>query len=244
MKKRSLLRIVASLGILLFLIGGCAKNMDNPQPSDSTAIQLGTIINESREKTKERLSGVWLTKRDKAEEGFYLVPDGKVVLQNIYTMKGTDWQFFGGDSLRISMQGASAPITKLYAILALDDSTLTLLPVGSTTQEVYHKKGARHYEFTAYHQDFHGALQPSQILQHSFEVTTLFEGSIILVSDNKLVTFTLKKDDTEITNAPTRHWEGSFVPGKFVITVRGAALSRQGVPSEYSVVVEEKEIKR
>ena len=149
MKKTSSNRILISLGILLFFIGGCAKNMDNPQPSDSTVTQFIALVNESREKTKERLSGVWLTKHDKSEEGFYLAPDGKVVLQNIYTMKGADWEFFGGDSLRISMQGASAPITKLYAILALDDSTLTLLPEGSTTQEVYHKKANRHWRIAS-----------------------------------------------------------------------------------------------
>lgn len=244
MKKTSPQRIIVSFGIFLFLLGGCAKNMDNPQPSDSTVMKFSALVDAQRGKTKEHLSGVWLTKRGKIEEGFYLAPDGKVVMQNIYTTKGTNWEFFGGDSLRISMQGASAPVTKVYAILALDDSTLTLLPVGSTEQEVYHKKANRHYEFTAHHQDFHGALQPSQILEHSFEVKTLFDGSITLECDNKGVKFTVKKDGIEITEEPTRQWEGSFVPGTFVIIVRGAALPRPGTPSNYTVTVDEKEIKR
>ncbi len=240
------------LSILLIIsLASCAKYMDNQQANagDSAAIADSLSKLNTKPLTRENLSGVWMRMlaTQKAEEGYNLKADGRLALLNFYTMHGDHWQL-SGDTLYFYKYTDQDTIAKpsLARVLTLNDSTMVIAPIGAPSgyTETYHRRtinlSKRFSE--VFHKQFMGKLQPFQIIDHPFELTTILKGAITLNSPNNHIRFSIKKDGILINEKPVTKWVGDFPPGKYVINVfypNPSPNAKTTETAEYVVVVSE-----
>ncbi len=240
------------LSILLTVsLASCAKYMDNQQANagDSAAIADSLSKLQSKPPSKENLTGVWMRilTTQKAEEGYNLKADGRLALLNFYTMHGDHWQL-SGDTLSFYKYTDQDTIPKpsLARVLTLNDSTMVIAPIGAPSgyTETYHRRtinlSKRFSE--VFHKEFMGRLQPFQIIDHPFELTTLLKGAITLNSPNDKIRFSIKKDGILIDEKPVTKWVADFPPGKYVISVfypNPSPNAKTTETAEYPIVVSE-----
>jgi len=133
MKKLLLFGSIGIFVLTLFLISSCNQSK---KTKDRFQIPL----------SKENLSGIWLKKIEHPDATFYkgfdLMPDGQLVLENIYTMKGQNWEL-NGDTiiLHSEMYKDSSSIASSYRVIQINEDTLRLKPLSSPfDMELVYKK--------------------------------------------------------------------------------------------------------
>jgi hypothetical protein len=233
--------------VLVFALSSCAKYMDDEHPgADSAAIRDSAVMETIKTMSKEKLSGVWVRpiKTEPGDEGFNLKADGSLAFVNMYSMSGDKWEL-RGDSLILFSHTERYPDPRPhgYKIAEISDSTITLIPQNAEAgyKEVYKRKDfklpERFSEF--YKKEFHGLIKPVQAIDHTFEVKTIFDGEIKLVTNDKNIRFIILKDENEITE-PITEWSGGFPPGKYSIKVFIATGGmHKGNESEYTITIKE-----
>ncbi|HYM21346.1 MAG TPA: lipocalin family protein [Candidatus Kapabacteria bacterium] len=240
---------LASVVLLACLVASCAKYMDNNQPGTlDSAARADSIHHAMMDMLAQKLLGVWIRRvtTGSGEQGFTMNADGRLTLIGNYTLHGDRWQI-AGDTLILFEHSDqdSLPLPNYYRVAELTDSILSVTAFGSAanSQEMYHKRSVvipkKYTEF--FKQHFEGQLSAGQLMYHSFDVQTMFDGGITLTSDSGSVKFYLLKDDVNLTPDPVREWNGRFVPGSYKIRVMYIYQKpRQAERAQYSVIVEEK----
>ncbi|MBS1904437.1 MAG: hypothetical protein JSS75_12085 [Bacteroidetes bacterium] len=227
----------------------CAKEMDNQQPGQADTTAHGDSIRATFYKTiAQKLPGIWV-RRDSSgiEQGYNLLPDGRLMLVGATSnISGIHWSLTSDTlTLYTHAEPDTTPIPHVYFIKAIDDSALSFAAPGAPNgyNENYHRRtgGVPQRYVTLYRRQFEGIVAPGQIMKHTFDVESLFDGGISLSSDSADVKFYLLRGTTNLTPSPVREYNGRFAPGEYTVRVMYIYQGRRkGANADYNVRIEER----
>lgn len=246
-------QILPAVFCLTLLFTSCAKQIDDePKQSDSARaadsllqLRLSTI-------TKERLTGTWVRPiaTQPGDEGYHLYADGKLKFINMYSFIGDSWEL-RSDTLMLyaHTERYPTPVPMIFRIASLSDSTLELVPENAAPNytEKYRRKNFTLPErfSKTFRREFQGKILPNQSVRHILDVPTIFDGSILIESENTHISFTISKDGNVLTDIPVTTFKGSFPPGKYTLEMQYIQpKKKKAEPAQYTIIVAEAEIEK
>lgn len=241
--------LILSVGLILF--ASCAKQMDDePLHSDSARVADSLLKVQLSAISKEKLTGIWVRPiaTQPGDEGYHLYADGKLKFINMYSMIGDSWEL-RGDTLMLyaHTERYPTPVPIIFRVAMVTDSLLELVPENAEpgyTQKFRRKNFTLPERFGHFfHKEFQGRILPSQTYDHTFNVTSYFDGGIRIESPSPDVKFTVNMDGNELTDKQVREYKGSFPPGKYRLTVRYILpQKKRSTVQPYTIIVDEEEI--